>query len=287
MALKWHPDKNENDPNATNKFQKIVAAYDYLSIELTTESNTNTFDPFVSSFASKDSKIYVDLLNTFISSLFKGSYNILLNSIIKEIVMGYNALSLAYLQKIFADLDKQKALDIYHLLYKYKDILYINDKTLELVSSIIEEKYKNDKVFILKPVLKDLMDNNIYKLYVEDQLYLVPLWHSELYFDAPNGSEIVVLCQPVINDDCTIDENSNIYISKQISITNELPDLILNDKFVSIEVGEKWLSIPVAQLYMKKEQLYRFKGQGIAQISEKDIYNVSTKADIIVKILLV
>ena len=33
LALKWHPDKND-DSVAKEKFQKINAAYDYLSTEL-------------------------------------------------------------------------------------------------------------------------------------------------------------------------------------------------------------------------------------------------------------
>jgi len=135
--------------------------------------------------------------------------------------------------------------------------------------------------------LKDIMDSNIYKLYVDDQLYLVPLWHTELYFDAPNGSEIIVLCQPVLTEFVSIDENNNIYITKHINAQDELIDLIFNDKFVSIEVGDKWLSIPVSQLQMKKKQLYKLKGQGIAQINEKDMYNASIKSDIIIHFIIV
>jgi len=291
MALKWHPDKNP-DKNATDKFQRIGESYQYLSKELCflndeTNSNTsntsNTYNPFV----SEDTKMYTYILSTFISSLLKGDYNELFTKVIKEIVIGYNVLSLTYLQKIFEDLDKQKSIDIYNFLCKYRDILYIQSDVLELVSSIIKEKCKNDSIVILNPSLKDILENNIYKLYVENELYLVPLWHNELYFDAPDGSEIVVLCQPDIPENIRIDENNNLHITKEINLYKELPNLILNDPFVSLEVGGKWVSIPLQKLFMKKEQIYRFEGQGIAHILEKDIYNISVKADIIVKILLV
>jgi len=292
LALKWHPDKND-DEYAKEKFQKISEAYDFLSNELdilngnqnvNENDYSNTSDPFVSSVDSKESKIYIDLLSNFISSLIKGSYNELLLSIVKEIALGYEAITITYLRKKFEELDKQKAIELYQLLYKCKDILYIKNDTLELVSLIIKEKYKNDRVFILKPNLKDIIEHNIYKLYVDSELYLVPLWHNEMYFDSPDGSEIIVLCQPKLPTNISIDENNNIYIETNIKLDL---DLIKNNKLVSIEVGDKWFSIPLNKLYLKEEQLYKFKHQGIAHISEKDIYNISSKADIIVKIILI
>jgi hypothetical protein len=292
LALKWHPDKND-DENAKEKFQKISEAYDYLSNELRIlngeTEDSNTSDTFVSSSDSKESKIYIDILSNFISSLVKGSYNEVLMNIVKEISLGYEAITLVYLRKKFEDLDKQKAIELYQLLYKYKDILYIKQETLDLVSSIIKEKYKNDRVFILKPNLKDIIEHNIYKLYVDDQLYLVPLWHNELYFDAEDGSEIIVLCQPKLPDHVTIDENNNIYCETSIKIDSELPYLIKNNQFVSIEIGEKWFSVPLNKLFIKSEQLYKFKGQGIAHIpsEQKNMYDVSYKGDIIVKIILI
>ena len=172
-------------------------------------------------------------------------------------------------------------------MYKYKHILYISNETLELVSLIIKEKYKNDRIFILKPSLKDIIEHNIYKLYVDKEFYLVPLWHNELYFDAPDGSDIIVLCQPKLSSNIIIDENNNIYYEMYIQIQDELSNLIKNDKFISIEIGEKWFSIPLDKLYLKEDQIYIFKGQGIAQISETSMYNISLKSDIIIKIMLI
>jgi hypothetical protein len=302
MALRWHPDKNK-DEYAKEKFQNINEAYEYLmklselscdnesnnesNNENNNESNNfNTYEPFVSSFDFQESKNYIDILSNFISSLLRGSYNELLLNIVKEISLGYETITLTYLRKKFEDLDKQNAIELYQLLYKYKDILYISNDILELVSLVINDKYKNDRVFILKPTLNDIMEHNVYKLYVDDVLYLVPLWHNELYFDAPDGSEIIVLCQPKLPDKISIDENNNICCELIIKIDDNLLHLIKYNNFVSLEVGEKWFSIPLNKLFLKEEQMFRFKGQGISQIIEKDIYNVSCKSDIIAKIIL-
>jgi hypothetical protein len=316
MALKYHPDKNNNTANATYKFQQISESYNYLLNELThlnigkndcdgedegEDEDDDDLYTFVSSndnqFSSKTNvedpiPDYVKLLSTFVSALFNqfnnnNATNKLIHEIFEKIVIGYNLLSLSYLQKIFAELDKNNATDVYNLLYKYKDIFYINEDTLDLVSVIIKEKYQNDKLVILKPSLNDLMNNNIYKLYVDEILYLVPLWHNEMYFDAPNGGEIIVLCQPILPPSVTIDENNNIYVVKEINIIHELSELILNNKGVSLYIDERCITIPTEQLFMKSEQFYVFKGDGFAVINENDIYNITNKGDIIIKILLV
>lgn len=300
LALKWHPDKNINREVATEKFKKINEAYEYLMCIIgDTDNNSNTSSDFVSSSVSKESKIYINLLTTFISSLFMETNKEDIIRIMKEIVSETAvALTATYIRKLFDNLDNQKAIELYQLLYKYRCILYIKDDTLELVSLIVKEKLeresndskkekiRNDKIFILKPSIKDIMEHNIYKLYVDDQLYLVPLWHNELYFDGLDGSEIIVLCQPKLPNELTIDENNNIYYEKYISVERELLNLIKRDKFVSIEIGEKWFSIPINKLSLKEEQIYTLKKQGIARILEKNMYDVSCKGDICVKIIL-
>ena len=288
LALKWHPDKN-NKIYAKEKFQKITEAYDYLLNEYSKDLDKDI--NISSTFVSLESKNYIDILSNFISSLFsetiKETYHELFLNVIKEISLGYDVITLTYLRQKFDKLDKQKAIELYQLLYKYKHILYISNETLELVSLIIKEKYKNDRIFILKPSLKDIIEHNIYKLYVDKEFYLVPLWHNELYFDAPDGSDIIVLCQPKLSSNIIIDENNNIYYEMYIQIQDELSNLIKNDKFISIEIGEKWFSIPLDKLYLKEDQIYIFKGQGIAQISETSMYNISLKSDIIIKIMLI
>jgi hypothetical protein len=287
LALKWHPDKNNNKEEATEKFKKINEAYEFLTNVMQDEDeDLNTYGSFVSSSSLKEPKSYITIVTTFISSLFKDSSNEEIIKIIREIVNETTVvLTKTYLSKLFERLEYQKAIELYQLLHKYSSILYISNDILELVSLIIREKAQNSKVVILKPSMKDLLNHNIYKLYVDEQLYLVPLWHSELYFDAPDGSEIIVLCQPKLPENVTIDENNNIYYETTIRIKDELTNLI-KDKFVSLEVGEKWFSIPLNKLHIKEEQIYVLKNQGIMQISEKNIYNVSNKSDIIVKIKL-
>lgn len=293
LALKWHPDKNENKEYACEKFKRINESYEYLmNLMQETEDDSKTYDVFVSSSDSKDRKMYKNLLSIFIHSLF-GDVNTSQHfiNIIKEIVSETaNVLTLTYIKKLCETLDVQQATELYQLLYKYRDILYVKEETLDFVSLTIKQKiednHKDKQVFILRPGIKDLLNHNIYKLYVDGQLYLVPLWHNELQFETPNGSEIIVLCQPKLPDELTIDENNHIICEKKISVEKELFNLIKKDKFVSIEVGEKWFSIPLNKLYLKEEQIYVLKGQGIARILEKDMYNVSCKGDICVKIIL-
>jgi hypothetical protein len=55
--------------------------------------------------------------------------------------------------------------------------------------------------------------------------------------------------------------------------------------YLSIQIGKQHIRFPVNKLYIKKEQVYVLKGQGIPKIIENDVYNVSYKGDIIVNII--
>ena len=148
MALKWHPDKNGNTVEATQRFQKINEAYTYLITEL---ELTNDND-FVSSSSfnqdkdkdkdkDKDGQMYTSLLSVFLSGILKvdtKSMTDLLVKIVKDIVLnGSKVIS----TKLIDDLDKEKSLELYNFLNKYKHILYISPETLDFVSSLLKEKY--------------------------------------------------------------------------------------------------------------------------------------------------
>ena len=288
LALINHPDKNGNSLEAKNKFQKISEAYEYLSRELHTINGSPSEETaaFVSSDTNqRENSMYIYLLSLFIGSIIDGpnTWNKdAIKNVIKEIVtLGKNI----SLERIFLELDKDSALEVYNFICKYKHILHISTETLEFVSLLIKKKYKNDRVFILNPSITDLLDSNIFKLYVDEQLYLVPLWHNELYFDSKDG-DIIVLCNPELPENMTIDENNDLHMTVDIEgIT--LLDLINKDSFVSLLIGERSFRIPLHNLCMKKEQIYRMVGQGISNVIENDMYNISCKADIIVKIRII
>jgi curved DNA-binding protein CbpA len=298
MALKCHPDKNGNTKEATQRFQRITNAYNYLITELELKPEFNEYEDkhedFVSSSSSKDnendSQLYTSLLSVFLAGILKVDTKTmpdLLVRIVKDIVLnGTKVIS----TKIIDDLDKDKSLELYNFLNKYKHILYISQDTLEFVSSLIKEKYKNDRVYILNPSIDDLLDNNIYKLYVDEQLYLAPLWHNELYFEDPDKNDIIVLCVPQLPEDITIDENNNIHCNLLVAFEKEM--LLNQDKnpnLLNVNIGKHVFNIPFDKLYMKKEQKYVIKGEGISHIFENDIYNQTNhgKGDIIVSISLI
>jgi hypothetical protein len=62
--------------------------------------------------------------------------------------------------------------------------------------------------------------------------------------------------------------------------------MLINNQDISVDVGNKYLSIPLSELYMKTEQYYRFKKHGISKV-KKDLYNINDKSDIIVKINII
>lgn len=282
MALRFHPDKNGNTIDATHRFQKINEAYTFLINELDLDIDQNDNDNINN--INNNNNMYNTILSVFLSSILRVDSKVmseLLIKIIKDIVInGYKVISL----KLIDDLDKERSLELYNFLNKYKHVLYIDTETLELVSSLIKEKYKNDSVYILNPSIDDLLDNNIYKLYVDDQLYLVPLWHNELYFEDLNKNDIIVLCNPELPENVTIDEHNNIHCNLLVPFEKEM--IFLKDNNTPLQLGKKQFNIPLNNLFLKEEQYYTLKGQGLTKIIDNDVYNQNNccKSDIIVKI---
>jgi hypothetical protein len=114
-------------------------------------------------------------------------------------------------------------------------------------------------------------------LYHENELFLVPLWHSELYFEC-GPKEIIVLCEPQLDSDMSIDEDNNLLVEKRV-------DFDIDKTHIHVIIGKQTLQIPRQELYMKREQLYKFKGQGVAKIKD-NIYDVSERADIVIKVII-
>jgi hypothetical protein len=208
----------------------------------------------------------------------KENYKDIISNIIQTIVVGCKDISL----KLFEGLDKDKSLEIYSFLCKYKSILYISENIITQVRDVIISKFKNDEVYILNPTLDDLFENNIYKLFIEDDMFLVPLWHNELYFDA-KGHEIIVFCIPELPENVNIDDQNNIIINVAYPLSN---DLLSKLSIEYVLTNKQIFSIPINHLFIKKYQQYILKGQGISKIIDEDIYNIKQKSDIVFRVTL-
>lgn len=276
MALRYHPDKIGNTIESTKKFQEIREAYDYLILIVQNSNETNEPNETSGSNKSNESNDYIILLSSFISNMINSNFHEDWFIVIKKIINGCKDVTM----KMFEELDKEICIDIYYFICKNKELLHISDTIISQVKSILIEKFKNDKIYILNPTIDDLFDNNIYKLFVENDMYLVPLWHNEIYFDSvKQNGEIIIYCVPVI-DNIVIDENNHLYLELKV----EFKDL-LTEEFIIFMLGKRVFKIPVKELFIKTRQNYIFKQQGISQIMENDIYNTENKSDIIVKVI--
>jgi len=286
QALKYHPDKNGNTDESTEMFKQINEAYEFLKREqkdILDDINTDA-----------TSSVYKDILQLFLKGILDGKYSESISKIVREIILNFSEVKKMSSLKMFDDLDKETTIGIYNFLSKYRLLFHFSQEFLDRVKDIIIKKHDDIMVYVLNPSIDDLLNNNVYKLYVEEELYLVPLWHSEMYFDVKNENknikeeninikEIIVLCEPELSGNITIDEDNNLICEVEFSSKNILEFLSLS-KNIKVFIGKMELNIPLNELYIRERQNYRIKNKGLTKIQENDIYDISEKCDIIVKI---
>jgi hypothetical protein len=267
LALKNHPDKNGNSIESNEKFKQINEAYTYLKRETGSEELEEE------NISDYNSSLYVDILKEFMKTMFQGTYNDILSKIVTDILVAGKKLSV----KLFDGLDKDTAMHIYSFLSNHRTTLHLTGEILEIIREIVIKKYDNVQIYKLNPSIHDILNNNVYKLYVNEELFLVPLWHNESYFDS-SGGEIIVFCEPDLPSDITIDDDNNICIETTINLDNDY-------KPISITIDTRTFEIPLSHLYIRREQIYRIKNEGLTK-QKKDIYDISEKTDILVTIHL-
>lgn len=280
QALKYHPDKNGNTPESNEKFKEINEAYHYLKREIVFLNPEN--EELFPEEEESSSYLYQDLVKTFIHSILSGQYTESLVETIKEILFNIQkSISIT----LFDKLDKETSFSIYLFLYKYKHIFHINQEIFHQLREKIWNKYENVLVYKLNPSIDDLLNNNMYKLFLEEELYLVPLWYNEsYYFNKTLNKEVIVFCEPELPDNIQINEENELHIEIKIDPTFILSQLKEERNNYTFLLGSKELEIPIDSLFFSKYQLYRIRGQGLTIENEKDIYDVKNKSDIMVHI---
>lgn len=294
LALKHHPDKNENSEESCEIFKEVNNAYLYLlnfdiSHEPVTSHMFNGGDNHGSSEDNGGSDSYMSIFRIFIQSLLQKmtvisqeNTSLTINTLIKIIVEDCQELSI----KMFEDLDKEAAYNIYEIITTYHKAFHISVEKLELFEKIMRNKMALDNMVVISVSLDDLMgENNIYVLEHDEKKFYIPLWHTELYYKlgkTDNTSvDLIVRCIPVTPSHIYIDSNNDIYIDIRMRILD-----LLEKQCIEFEIGGKKFMINAAALYIKNNQTYVLSGAGIPIINSKNMYDIAEKSSIIVNIEL-
>jgi len=266
-ALIYHPDKNKS-PNAVSKFQEIHDAYEYL---LMAEEYAN-----IDSHGANDDS-YRNLFMMFLKKILENETG---QSVFYNIIQRITTMCESKAFELLERLDKPTLIKTCIILTKYKDAFHITDNIIEKITHLIQTRNENDECIVLNPTLKDLYNNNLYKLSVNGETYIIPLWHHELVYDNL-GHDLYVNCLPDLPGHITIDENNNI----QIDVTYNIHD-IWEHEYIQVQCDTMCYPIQVNTLKLTHKQTVIFAKQGISKINAKNIYDVSNKSDVYVTIKL-
>ena len=268
MALKFHPDKYTEDNG--EKFKEIKAAYDFLEDGKGGLKNKINIDENIN---------YKDLIKICVK-YFSPETNwdtLFVDTSFHGIIKDCQNLSL----KIFDKLNNKKALQVYEFLNKNNFIFNIDEGLLNQLKINLQKKTLHENIIILNPTLEDILNDNIFKLKVEDKDFYVPLWHHELFFTLHN-KDLIVKCEPALTKNIWIDYKNNLYIFVEIPIID-----LLSKKEYEINCGEKKLKIKGEDLKITKEkQVIILQNKGILRINEEHMYNDSERGDIYIEIIL-
>jgi hypothetical protein len=83
-------------------------------------------------------------------------------------------------------------------------------------------------------------------------------------------------------ENVTICDDNNIWVELFLNPCL-LPEIIAQEQTIDFKLGDKSFCIPSQELYLKREQYYTIKNQGLTKIKE-DWKDVSEREDIVVKI---
>lgn len=324
LALKHHPDKNIND---SETFKNINNAHKMVKEYFFEGDNNDATDEGIG--GSSSGSTYNSIFGIFVKSLLfkltktKTKTNVSsrscnednINSIIQTILN--KGIQSAVL--LFGNMDKQSCLSIYDILSANQELFSISREILKELHDIVESKMKNDTIINLNPSITDMLLDKVYILRENDRSFYIPLWHSQLHFknapvmsgentDTPQPndddnietgeqtsgqeSELIVLCNPELPENVSIDENNNIYIN---DIDVDICELFKNQIIIiSIDDTSKQrgfiyeLRANDVCFRSDSRQRVRLHGSyGLACVNSQDIYNVTRRADVFAVIRLI
>lgn len=276
-ALRFHPDKNKS-ADASDRFREIHDAYQTVLKRHAGEDTS--YDSFAASGAKG---AYKDLLFSFLSHFFVSSdepdmvFTAKIRMVFSRLVCMCESKAMDYVQK----LDRDVLSYILSTIRQSREIFHFSDVFLECIERIIATRSDEPGCILLNPCLEDLLDDNLYRFTRNGISYVVPLWHQELVYDF-SGSELVVQCSPVLPDYMEMDEENHLVIYLDYDIRE-----IWGKTAIDVVFGGKTVSFQPSTLHLTTDtQTIVFANRGISRINAEDVFDVSVKQDVILKIQL-
>jgi len=264
-ALKYHPDKHNNNKEYNKKFQDINLAYKYLS-EIKLETNNKDIHHNID---TSYSQLIIDFI-----------YIITTNKKDKTKITNFKNDCHEILFTLLEQLNIENLEDIYlYISNNYENILFknINNEILDKIKNLIYNKLKDYNIIILNPNIKNLINNEVYCLDLSDEIVYIPLWHNEFIY-----KKNIIKIVPELSGNISLHDNIINIIYK--NTYQNIIDLISQNK--DIYISDIELSIKIEKLYIKKYQRYIVQNTGISEINYKDIFNIEKRKDIIIHIYL-
>jgi len=267
MALNYHPDKNK-EMNAKERFQEIGEAYTFLHNII----NSNIYNIYENNteeeiYDTPYTDLMINLLKMLLSKPDSGEIN------------KFQKKCIEYTNKLLDQLFDKINLNVLEDIYKFivKNSMGLSEDMINVIKDLINKKLMKYNMYIISPSLENIMNSEIFKLEIEEDIVYVPLWHQEMVYE-----NILIKIQPILPDNVTIDEYNNMHITYEERFINLL-NLIKEDiKFIEINNYKVYLE----ELRLKKIQVVIFKNEGISLINTNDILDNKTKGNVLIHIHL-
>lgn len=269
-ALAFHPDKNKS-ADAKIQFQEINEAYHFLSNmhNQETEDHDITLNPYARTLSAfLENVIGIELFNHVQNRVFYKIIEHIGNCCEKKAM------------DILENLDKTALIQIYDVLEMHQEVFHFSETFLIVLKEMIQKRSEKDENIKIYVGLDELMSDNLYKIKVGGNEYIIPLWHHELVYDH-SGNELKIDCIPVLPEDIQIDENNNINVNVEYNIE----ELWEKDE-ITVLLGKQEFIIHPKQLRLCREQTVVFNERGISKINTKKIFEVTKRADIMIHITI-